>query len=105
MTDEVASIQYAKTTFPEGTGPVDHVSIVLTDASGNITKKDVSPDTPSADLGDLPDGTYGYSVQAFDASGAGIGQAIVGQANLSGPKSVELSLPEAVTFAPGAAPP
>lgn len=101
MATLTSAISYADTPgFPAGSS-VDHVLVNLVDAGSGtvVASQSVAPGTGSVSFANIAPGTYTANAQAFPASGAGYGSAVVSAPfTVAAPVTVTLSLPSAVTL-------
>jgi hypothetical protein len=100
MSDLVTTVAYADVPgFPDGSA-VDHVLVTLTEAGGAVLSQSVAPGTASVSFLAVGPGTYTASVQAFPATGAGYGSAVVSNPiTVAAPVTVTLSLPSTAALA------
>ena len=98
MASAVLAITYAEVPgFPAGS-VVDHIVATVTGAASS--SQSVAPGTSSVSFS-LAAGSYTFSVQAADASGAFFGSPVTGSFTITAPATVSLSLPASVTATQG----
>ena len=99
MDEVVATLVYSDVTgFPTGS-VVDHILVTLTGTNSvNNQSQSVAPSTATVTFSTVAADTYTVSAQAFPATGAGYGTAVVSAPVTStGPVTITLSLPASVS--------
>jgi hypothetical protein len=102
MANLVLTIAYTSTPgFAQGTVVSSVLVTVTGTASGNTTpvKQNVPDDTATVTFPLTVADTYNYSVQALDGNNNPLGTAVTGSFAITGPTTISLDLPSAVTAA------